>query len=62
MIRSDSGLSHELTVIWVVAVGAQLAVQAPINSGLGHYRRQAARGAEVVLLTLLKARQQLCGH
>ena len=28
-------MSHELTVIWVVAVGAQLAIQAPINSGLG---------------------------
>jgi len=28
-------LSHELTVIAVVAVGAQLAVQAPINGGLG---------------------------
>ena len=28
-------MSHELTVIWVVAVAAQHAVQAPINSGLG---------------------------
>ncbi|MGA7436487.1 MAG: DMT family transporter [Solirubrobacterales bacterium] len=28
-------MSHELTVIAVVAVGAQLAVQAPINGGLG---------------------------
>jgi len=28
-------LNHELTVVWVAVVGAQLAVQAPINSGLG---------------------------
>lgn len=28
-------MSHELTVFWVVAVGLQLAFQAPINSGLG---------------------------
>lgn len=28
-------MSNELTVVWVVAVGAQLALQAPINGGLG---------------------------
>ncbi|MGK2956581.1 MAG: DMT family transporter [Solirubrobacterales bacterium] len=28
-------MSHQLTVTWVVLVGALLAVQAPINSGLG---------------------------
>lgn len=28
-------MNHELTVVWVAVVGAQLAVQAPINSGLG---------------------------
>lgn len=28
-------MNHELTVLWVAIVGAQLAIQAPINSGLG---------------------------
>lgn len=28
-------MNHGLTVLWVVVVGAQLAVQAPINNGLG---------------------------
>jgi len=57
-------LNHELTVLWVALVGAQLAIQAPINSGLGRTvgKLPAALVSFLVGLLLLVLISLVSGH